>query len=140
MQRSKQKSCATLAAALIICGTQASFGQDQFMGTIEWTGSSFCRYGTLPADGRVLPIAQYTALYSLFGTYYGGDGRVTFALPDLQNRVLLSAGQATNSGVQQGQVIGGIGCPKGAICEPRVPDGLALRACVVTLGIYPQRQ
>ena len=37
------------------------------------------------ADGRLLPISQHTALFSLLGTMYGGDGRTTFALPDLRN-------------------------------------------------------
>jgi hypothetical protein len=39
----------------------------------------------LPADGRLLSIAQNTALFSLLGTTYGGDGRTTFALPDLRS-------------------------------------------------------
>lgn len=41
----------------------------------------------LPCDGRVLPIQQYSALYSLLGAFYGGDGATNFALPDLRGRV-----------------------------------------------------
>ena len=41
----------------------------------------------LPCDGRLLPLSQNTALFSLFGTTFGGDGRTTFALPDLRGRV-----------------------------------------------------
>jgi len=52
-----------------------------------WTPS-----GYMPCDGRTLPIYEYTALYSLLGTYYGGDGRTTFNLPDLRNRVPLGFG------------------------------------------------
>jgi microcystin-dependent protein len=37
-------------------------------------------------DGRLLPIMQYQALYSLLGTYYGGDGRTNFAIPDFRPR------------------------------------------------------
>jgi hypothetical protein len=40
--------------------------------------------GALPADGRILQIAQYTALYALVGTNFGGDGETTFGLPDLR--------------------------------------------------------
>ncbi|WP_051330378.1 phage tail protein [Niveispirillum irakense] len=43
--------------------------------------------GWLPCDGRLLPIMQYQALFSLLGTAYGGDGRTNFALPDLRGRV-----------------------------------------------------
>lgn len=43
-------------------------------------------------DGRILPISQNTALFSLIGNTYGGDGRTTFALPDLRGRVPIAAG------------------------------------------------
>jgi microcystin-dependent protein len=44
-------------------------------------------------NGQILPIAQNTALFSLLGTTYGGNGQTTFALPDLRGRVALSSGQ-----------------------------------------------
>ena len=44
-------------------------------------------------DGQLLPIAQFTALYSLLGTMYGGDGRTSFGLPDLRGRVAIHAGR-----------------------------------------------
>ncbi len=44
-------------------------------------------------DGKTLQITQYSALYSLLGTTYGGDGRTTFGLPDLRGRVPIGAGQ-----------------------------------------------
>ncbi len=46
----------------------------------------------LPADGRLLPIAQNTALFSLIGTIYGGDGETNFALPDARGRAITSSG------------------------------------------------
>lgn len=52
------------------------------LGEVRLVGANFS-YG-LPADGRLLPISQNTALFSLYGTMYGGDGRTTFALPDLR--------------------------------------------------------
>jgi hypothetical protein len=53
------------------------------MGEIRLTAASFA-YGT-PARGQILSISQNTALYSLLGTSYGGNGQTTFALPDLRN-------------------------------------------------------
>jgi microcystin-dependent protein len=55
----------------------------QFMGQIEMEGSSFCPAGWLPTDGRTLRIQDNQVLFSLLGTTYGGDGRTTFALPQL---------------------------------------------------------
>lgn len=52
--------------------------------------------GWLPCDGRLLPIMQYQALFSLLGTAYGGDGRTNFGLPDLRGRVPVTpTGSAT---------------------------------------------
>ncbi|GJI97808.1 microcystin dependent MdpB family protein [Duganella caerulea] len=51
-----------------------------------------------PADGRLMPIAQNSALYALIGTTYGGDGQSTFGLPDLRGRFLLGAGNSPTSG------------------------------------------
>jgi microcystin-dependent protein len=52
------------------------------------TGWAFC-------DGQLMPISQNTALFSLLGTYYGGDGKSTFALPDLGARVPVNQGQGS---------------------------------------------
>ena len=49
--------------------------------------------GWFPCDGRLLPIAEYDALFALIGTTYGGDGQVTFAVPDLRGRVPVHQGQ-----------------------------------------------
>lgn len=55
-------------------------------------------------DGQLLPIAQYTALFSILGTIYGGDGRTTFALPDLRGRTAIGAGRAPGlNDIRQGQ-------------------------------------
>ena len=52
--------------------------------------------GWLPANGRLLPLSQYHALFALLGTTYGGDGRTNFALPDLRGRVPLGWGRASD--------------------------------------------
>jgi len=59
---------------------------DPFVAEIRMMGSNFAPRGWALCNGQLLPIAQNTALFSLLGTNYGGDGRTTFGLPNLQNR------------------------------------------------------
>jgi microcystin-dependent protein len=63
-----------------------------FLGQIEAFPFSFAPKGWTPCQGQLLPINQNQALFSLLGTTYGGDGRTTFALPDLRGRVALGQG------------------------------------------------
>jgi len=64
---------------------------DPFLGEIRLVAFSFAPKGWALCDGRLLPINQNQALFALLGTYYGGDGRTTFALPDLRGRVPVGA-------------------------------------------------
>lgn len=57
---------------------------EPFIGEIRTFGGNFAPKGWALCNGQLLPIAQYTALFSLLGTAYGGDGKVTFGLPNLQ--------------------------------------------------------
>jgi microcystin-dependent protein len=57
---------------------------DPFVGEIRIVGFNFAPRGWASCDGQLLPISQNTALFSLLGTYYGGDGKSTFALPNFQ--------------------------------------------------------
>ena len=63
-----------------------------FIGEVVMFGGNFAPRGWSLCDGQLLAIAQYQALFSLLGTTYGGDGRVTFALPDLRGRAPMHAG------------------------------------------------
>ncbi|MEZ6135456.1 MAG: tail fiber protein [Pirellulaceae bacterium] len=65
---------------------------EPFIGQIIMFGGNFAPRGWAFCDGQLLPIAQNTALFSILGTTYGGDGRTTFGLPDLRGRVPLHAG------------------------------------------------
>ena len=58
-----------------------------FLGQIQCFGFGFAPTGWALCQGQLLAISQNTALFSLIGTYYGGNGTTTFALPDLQSRV-----------------------------------------------------
>ena len=83
---------AAAPAALVTGAAPASAGTSAYVGEVSLTGYNFCPRGTLETAGQLLPIASNTALFSLLGTIYGGDGRTTFALPDLRGRRAIGDG------------------------------------------------
>jgi microcystin-dependent protein len=66
---------------------------ETYLGEIRTFGFAFAPRGTSMCNGQILAINQFTALYSLLGTYYGGNGTSTFGLPNLQGRVPMHQGQ-----------------------------------------------
>ena len=66
---------------------------DPFVGQLLLAGFNFAPRGWALAQGQVLPISSNTALFSLLGTYYGGNGTSNFALPNMQGRVAVGYGQ-----------------------------------------------
>jgi microcystin-dependent protein len=66
---------------------------DPFVAEIRIFGFAFAPKGWAFCDGQLLPLSQNTALFSLLGTTYGGDGKSTFALPDLQGRAPMHPGE-----------------------------------------------
>src|SRR5437762_8674523 len=66
---------------------------DPFVAEIRIFPFNFAPRGWAMCNGQLLPISQNTALFSLLGTFYGGDGKSTFALPNLQNSVAINQGQ-----------------------------------------------
>jgi microcystin-dependent protein len=80
---------------------------EEFLGTIKLFGFNFAPRGWLICQGQLLSIAQNTALFSLLGTTYGGNGTTTFALPNLSGRVALGQGQLLGGAVYtMGEVAG----------------------------------
>ena len=73
-----------------------------FLGEIKIVSFGYAPKGWTLCNGQLLPINQNQALYSLFGTTYGGDGRQTFGLPDLRGRLPAHMG----NGLSQGEVLG----------------------------------
>jgi microcystin-dependent protein len=67
--------------------------QEVYLGEIVLVPYNFAMNGYAECNGQLLPISQNTALFSLLGTMYGGDGRSTFALPDLRDRLPICQGQ-----------------------------------------------
>ncbi len=75
-----------------------------YLGEIRLTSFSFPPKGWAACNGQLLPINQNQALFSLLGTFYGGDGQVTFGLPNLQARVPMHTGNGHIQGESGGEV------------------------------------
>jgi len=99
-----------------------------YLGEVRAFGFNFCPRGWLPADGRNLPIAQNTPLFSLLGTSFGGNGVTYFNLPDLRGRTPIGTGP----GVSLGQ-------PNSA--QPGQPSRfLGMTWCIAVDPSYPYPQ
>src|SRR5688572_24783442 len=80
---------------------------DPFVAEIRMFGFNFPPTGWAFCNGQLLPISQNTALFSLLGTTYGGDGKSTFALPNLQGNAALHPGQGQGLSLRDLGEIGG---------------------------------
>ena len=99
---------ATSLALLTTCAPAWADAEDPYIGALMpmagKTPGGTCPKGWLPADGRLLHLQSYTALYSLLGVSYGGDGQNTFGLPDLRGRTAVGVGQGPGlSQLDQGE-------------------------------------
>lgn len=138
---------------------------ETLLGTIILFGGNFEPRGWASCNGQLLSIQQNAALYSLLGTFYGGDGVTTFALPDLRGRVPIHMGQgpgltrrslgeklgSESVTLQSGQVQAQGPDPLVAASPPSGPpaDGnlphdnmqpsLCLNYIIALEGIYPSR-
>jgi microcystin-dependent protein len=75
---------------------------EPFIGEIKILGFNFAPLGYATCQGQIISIAQNTALFSLLGTTYGGNGQTTFALPDFQGRIPVGFGSNYVLGQQSG--------------------------------------
>lgn len=99
---------------LLSLPVEVSAGWDPFVGQICLFPFNFAPAGWASCDGQLLPISQNTALFSLLGTTYGGDGKSTFALPNLNKRT-----------------------PDGVSAHPL--DEYSVGYCIALQGIFPYR-
>ena len=76
---------------------------EPFLAEIRIVGFNFAPRGWAFCDGQILPINQNQSLYSLLGTTYGGDGRTSFALPDLRGRSPMHVGEGHRQGQKSGE-------------------------------------
>lgn len=82
-----------LTIITLLFNTKANAQSEPYIGQITAVGFNYAPRGWMKCEGQLLAISQYTALFSLLGTQYGGDGQTTFALPDLRGRVIMGDGQ-----------------------------------------------
>lgn len=94
---------ALFAGALSAAGINLAAAQEMYVGEVRQFGFNWCPYGWLQAAGQLLPIQQYTPLFALLGTSFGGNGTTNFALPNLSGRA--PYGQLANG---QGQPFGAV--------------------------------
>lgn len=98
MKRFIGKSLITLGAALVAlviftaAPLDAHASSEPYLGEISAVGENYCPEDFAPANGQLMRISDYTSLFVLLGTTYGGDGRTTFGIPDLRGRTIKHVG------------------------------------------------
>ena len=95
---------------------------EPFVAEIRAFPFNFAPKGWAVCDGRLLPISQHTALFTLLGATYGGDGKATFALPDLRDRAPLHPGPSASAAGSDSK-------------QPYV----TVNYCIALEGVFPQR-
>ncbi|MBT8262307.1 MAG: tail fiber protein [Bacteroidia bacterium] len=124
-----------------------SFAQEGFIGEIKLFAGNFAPRGWAFCDGQLLAISGNSALFSILGTTYGGDGRTTFGLPDLRGRVPVGPrnGQGMTD-VRLGQKFGPYenkkpdGSSESPASARKVKQGtLGLNYIICLIGVYPSR-
>jgi microcystin-dependent protein len=135
----------------------STLSDEGMIGEIRLFAGNFAPRGWAFCDGQLLAVSSNAALFSILGTTYGGDGRTTFALPDLRGRVPLHPGrgpglQSYTLGQQAGnEIIRGVPIPGGqqnpksksfalatAKNDNRQPS-LAINYIICLQGLYPSR-
>ncbi len=86
-------AAATAMTTLSMAAAPAAAQQDCMIGEVKMFAGNFAPRGWATTDGQLLSISSNTALFSILGTIYGGDGRTTFGLPDLRGRSPIGEGQ-----------------------------------------------
>lgn len=124
--------------AISVC--QYAQAQDGYVGEIRLFAGNYAPVGWAFCDGKILPVTEYQALFTLLGKKYGGDGNVTFALPDLRGRVPMA--------VTPGEV-GTVSSPPSipvnysnngtVIAQTLPPPSLGLHYIICIQGIFPTR-
>lgn len=97
-----------LSLAGLAAADRAAADSNPYIGEIAPMGIiNFCPNGWLSAEGQLLAISQYDALFSLLGTTFGGDGINTFGLPDLRGRVPVGVGSGPGLSVKNWGAVSG---------------------------------
>ena len=119
-----------LIALLLILVSKTSFGQgNQFIAEIKIFAGNYAPQGWAKCEGQLLPISQNTALFSLLGTTYGGNGTSNFALPDLRERVAMCPGQG------QGLTLRDLGETGGSTAVSILPENLPAHTHTASVSV-----
>ncbi len=104
-----------------------------YLGEIRVFAFNYAPSGWAPCNGQIMPIGEFTALFQLLGTSYGGDGVTTFALPNYQNRAPVHV----SPDLPLGQMGGGQGVQAGAgaVTTPTLSGNF----CIAIQGVFPPR-
>ncbi len=100
----KSMLAVAMTTATLLPLSAVACGSEPFIGEICTFGFDFCPRNYAETNGQLMNIASNTALFSLLGTQYGGDGVTTFGLPDLRGRSAVGSGQGpglSNIGIGQ---------------------------------------
>lgn len=107
MKRAALICAVALAGSAAMTDQASAQAQDMYLGQMMLVPYNFCPRGWTEANGQIMAISTNTALFSLLGTTYGGNGQTTFALPDLRGRVPVHVGQGPGlPNVDLGEVFG----------------------------------
>jgi microcystin-dependent protein len=133
------RSLAALALFATVPAMSSAF--EPFIGEVRMFSGNFAPRGWAFCHGQLLAISSNDALFSILGTTYGGDGRTTFALPDLRGRAPVHAGQgaelpAINPGQKGG---GGAASPPSDGATARTTPRMGVNYIIALVGIYPSR-
>jgi microcystin-dependent protein len=108
--------------------------QDAMIGELRLFSGNFAPRGWMICDGAELQVAEYSSLYSIIGTYYGGDGRNTFALPDLRGSVPVGAGLSVGENtLTVGQKF------KIGRSDSKGISGVGMHYIICVSGVFPAR-
>ena len=109
---------------------------DVFLGQIMMTSFGFAPKGFALCNGQLLPLNQYQALYSLLGVRYGGDGRTSFALPNLQGTTPVGSGPSVDPNWQPSPYVQGTvaGAPSVTLTTQQLPAHTHLANATLTAG------
>jgi microcystin-dependent protein len=114
---------------------------EPFLGQLMCVGFTFAPKGWAFCNGQLMSISQNSALFSLLGTTYGGDGRTTFALPNLQGRAPIHFGEGAGlPNFAQGEEGGGLGLTTGGANTNGITQPYITMNWIIALeGVFPSR-
>lgn len=144
----------TVVVAIVVAGTVMTLlvgpagAQQPYVGEVITFAGDFCPEAYQSAEGQLLSIPNNETLFDLIGTTFGGDGQLTFALPDLRERTAVGTGQRGDlpnitlgrTGGNMNTVTAQTATAKSVRVPATQSPFLSLPQCVSLFGVYPSSQ